>query len=112
MLCLGIEGTAEKLGAGIVSSKGKILANIVKHHTPKEGIHPREAAQHHADNLPLLIKDALKKAELTLEDIDLVAFSQGPGLGPCLRVSAIAARTISISKKSASHRCEPLHSSP
>lgn len=98
MLCLGIEGTAEKLGVGIVDSEGDILTNAVKHHIPKEGIHPREAAQHHADNLPGLIKAALNKAERSLDDIDLVVFSQGPGLGPCLRVAAIAARTISVSK--------------
>ncbi len=98
MLCLGIEGTAEKLGVGIVSSEGEILANTLKHHIPKEGIHPREAAGHHADNLPRLIAEALKSAALKLGEIDLVAFSQGPGLGPCLRVAAIAARTISVSK--------------
>jgi N6-L-threonylcarbamoyladenine synthase/protein kinase Bud32 len=98
MLCLGIEGTAEKLGVGIVSSDGEVLANALKQHIPREGIHPREAAAHHADNLPNLIKSALKKAELSLGDIDLVAFSQGPGLGPCLRVAAITARTISVSK--------------
>jgi N6-L-threonylcarbamoyladenine synthase/protein kinase Bud32 len=98
MLCLGIEGTAEKLGAGIVSSDGEVRANVVKHHTPKEGIHPREAAQHHADNLPKVIKEALNDADCSLEEIDVVAFSQGPGLGPCLRTAAIAARTISLSK--------------
>lgn len=98
MLCLGIEGTAEKLGVGIVDSDGKVLANVLKQHIPTEGIHPREAAAHHADNLPNLIKSAIKKAELALADIDIVAFSQGPGLGPCLRVAAITARTISVSK--------------
>ncbi|RMF89541.1 MAG: bifunctional N(6)-L-threonylcarbamoyladenine synthase/serine/threonine protein kinase [Methanobacteriota archaeon] len=98
MLCLGIEGTAEKLGAGVVSSEGRILANVVKHHTPKEGIHPREAAQHHAENLPRVIKKALEEAGRSLDEIGLVAFSQGPGLGPCLRTAAIAARTISLSK--------------
>ncbi len=98
MLCLGIECTAEKLGVGIVDSEGTILANALKQHIPKEGIHPREAAQHHADHLPDLIRSALKTAGLNLGDIDLVAFSQGPGLGPCLRVAAITARTISLTK--------------
>ena len=100
MLCLGIEGTAEKLGVGIVSSEGNVLSNELKQHIPNRGgIHPREAAQHHADNLPGIIKKALKTAELTLNEIDLIAFSKGPGLGPCLRTAAIAARTISVSKK-------------
>jgi N6-L-threonylcarbamoyladenine synthase/protein kinase Bud32 len=98
MLCIGIEGTAEKLGVGIVSFDGKIFSNALNQHMPKEGIHPREAAEHHANNLPKLIKTSLEKADLSLNDIDLVAFSQGPGLGPCLRVAAVAARTISLSK--------------
>ncbi|MEE8403674.1 MAG: bifunctional N(6)-L-threonylcarbamoyladenine synthase/serine/threonine protein kinase [Candidatus Hydrothermarchaeaceae archaeon] len=96
MICLGIEGTAEKLGIGIISDGGEILANVTKHQTLVTGIHPREAAQHHADNMRGVLDTALKEAKLDLKDIDLVAFSQGPGLGPCLRVAAVSARTISL----------------
>ncbi len=97
MICLGIEGTAEKLGVGIVSMDGEILANVVKHQPLFGGIHPREAAQHHAENIKDVLKEALKKAGLDIKDIELVAFSKGPGMGPCLRVAAISARTISLS---------------
>ncbi len=99
LICLGIEGTAEKLGAGIVSSSGEILANVVKHHSLVGGIHPREAAQHHAENMKATLEEALQNASIGLGDIDIVAFSQGPGLGPCLRVAAVSARTISLAKK-------------
>lgn len=99
MICLGIEGTAEKLGAGIASSDGEIFANVSRHMKLTAGIHPREAAQHHADNLDIVIKNALEKAGMSLDDIEVVAFSQGPGLGPCLRVVAVAARTISLMKR-------------
>ncbi len=97
--CLGIEGTAEKLGIGIVTSSGRILANVVRQQALKAqaGIHPREAAQHHAEHVPQVIRAALKKAGISLEDIDLIAFSRGPGLGPCLRVAAVSARTLSLS---------------
>lgn len=98
MICLGIEGTAEKLGVGIVTFDGKILANETKHQALIEGIHPREAARHHAENIDKLLAKALKKANLCLDDIDVVAFSMGPGLGPCLRVVAVAARTIALMK--------------
>ncbi len=96
MICLGIEATAEKLGVGIVSKEGEILANITKYKPLIEGIHPREAAQHHAENIKPLIIKALQKAGLTLKDIDLISFSQGPGLGPSLRVAAVAARTLAL----------------
>jgi N6-L-threonylcarbamoyladenine synthase/protein kinase Bud32 len=98
MICIGIEGTAEKLGVGIVSSQGKILANITKHQPLVKGIHPREAAQHHAENIKDVLGKAMKKSKISLDDINLVAFSQGPGLGPCLRVTAVCARTISLAK--------------
>ncbi len=99
MICLGIEGTAQKLGVGIVDDSGNILANEGKIQKIKEGIHPREAAQHHAENLKPLIERAIEKAGISLRDIDLIAFSQGPGLGPCLRVVAVAARTLSLMLK-------------
>lgn len=96
MKCLGIEATAEKLGVGIVTEEGEILANVVKYQPLVGGIHPREAARHHADNIKEVIKRALKISGVSLEDIDLVAFSRGPGLGPCLRVAAVAARTLAL----------------
>lgn len=97
MITLGIEGTAHTVGVGIARDDGEILANIWKTYVPEEGIHPREAANHHANNIVSLISKALKEADLTKEDIDLIAFSQGPGLGPCLRTVATAARSLSLS---------------
>ncbi len=98
MLCLGIEGTAHTVGVGIVDRDCTILANIQDMYKPLEGgIHPREAANHHADCLIHLVKKSLKVAGKEFGDMDLVAFSKGPGLGPCLRTVATAARALSLS---------------
>ena len=98
MLCLGIEGTAHTVGVGIVDENCNILSNLTDMYEPLEGgIHPREAANHHADVLIHLVKKSLKSAGKRFEDIDLVAFSQGPGLGPCLRTVATGARALAIS---------------
>ena len=95
MLCLGIEGTAHTFGVGIVNSRGKVLANASKTYVPaKGGIHPREAAQFHAANARAVLNEALQRANVKLKDIGIVAFSQGPGLGPCLRTAATAARAL------------------
>jgi N6-L-threonylcarbamoyladenine synthase/protein kinase Bud32 len=95
MLCLGIECTAHTFGVGIAGSNGKILANISRTYVPEEGgIHPRDAAQFHATNARTTLDGALKKAKISLEDVGLIAFSLGPGLGPCLRTAATAARAI------------------
>lgn len=98
MICLGIEGTAHTAGVGVVDEKGQVLANVIDMISGESGgIHPREAANHHVKVLPDLIDKALAEAKLRHSDIDLVAFSQGPGLGPCLRTAATAARALSLS---------------
>jgi N6-L-threonylcarbamoyladenine synthase/protein kinase Bud32 len=95
--CLGIESTADDFGAAIVSFEGNILSNINDAYLPKEGgIHPREAARHHAEISEKVITKALDNAKITSQDISLVAFSQGPGLGPCLRTGATAARALAV----------------
>jgi N6-L-threonylcarbamoyladenine synthase/protein kinase Bud32 len=97
MLCLGIEGTAHTFGIGVVDSKGRILANAAKTHMPEHGgIHPREAAQFHAANARSVLNEALRLAKMEVDEIDLIAFSQGPGLGPVLRTAATAARALSV----------------
>ncbi len=96
MIALGIEGTAHTISCGIVDDQG-ILGNASStYENPKGGIHPREAAVHHAENVSKVIRIALEKSGVGMSEIDLVAFSRGPGLGPCLRIAATAARTISI----------------
>lgn len=96
MLTLGIEGTAHTLGVGIADSEKKILANVLDMYRPAEGgLHPREAANHHADVVTGLISKALDEAGTSIKDIELISFSKGPGLGPCLRVAGTAARALS-----------------
>jgi len=101
MICLGIEGTAHTIGVGVIEDIGKkcnVLSNIIKIYRPKEGgIHPREAANHHASYVANLIEESAEKAQVDFTDIDLVSFSKGPGLGPCLRTAATAARALSLS---------------
>ncbi|MDD2666828.1 MAG: bifunctional N(6)-L-threonylcarbamoyladenine synthase/serine/threonine protein kinase [Methanocellales archaeon] len=92
---LGIEGTAWNLSAAIVD-RTNIVAEAESQYLPqKGGLHPRMAAQHHASNIGDLIKKVL--AEGAGKDLSAVAFSQGPGFGPCLRTIATAARALSLS---------------
>jgi len=96
MIVLGIEGTAHTVGVGIVTEKN-VLANVSHMYRPPEGgIHPREAANHHVQYLPKLLKEAFRIANIKPEEIDGISFSQGPGLGPCLRTVATAARVMSL----------------
>ena len=92
-IILGIESTAHTAGVGIITSEGQILSNQRSMYIPEEGgIHPREAAIHHSDNFPVLFEKAFQEAKLKPSDISLVSYARGPGLGPCLRTGATAAR--------------------
>ncbi len=98
LIAIGIESSADKLGVGIVDSEGSILANNVRTYKPGIGLGviPRDAAQHHSDNVPELIKLGIEQAGINKSDIDIVCFTQGSGMGPCLRVDAVAARTLAL----------------
>jgi len=102
MIVLGIESTAHTFGIGIVRD-GKIIANVKNTYiTQSGGIIPKEAAKHHHEVKEQIYSDALNKAGIEdpksedlgqsksykklfdEKDIDAIAFSQGPGLAPCL----------------------------
>jgi N6-L-threonylcarbamoyladenine synthase len=96
MICLGIESTAHTFGVGIINDKGKILANVKDSYTTeKGGIHPTEAKLHHIKKADQVIYDALDFAGISLEDVDLVSFSQAPGMAPCLVIGMEKAKEIS-----------------
>lgn len=100
MLCLGIESTAHTFSCAILEkrgSKGKILSDVRRIYRPPEGqgIHPREASRHHIEASSQVLGECIKNANLKISDIDMISYAAGPGLGPCLRVAGVIARTIS-----------------
>ncbi|PIO05921.1 UGMP family protein [Candidatus Micrarchaeota archaeon CG08_land_8_20_14_0_20_59_11] len=95
MLCLGIESTAHTFGAAVVDGKGKILSNERSVYTSEgKGIVPREVARWHEEKKDGVITVALEKAGITLGDVELVAYSRGPGIGNCLAVGLKAAEAL------------------
>ena len=94
---LGIESTAHTASVGVVDEQANVLGLASEMYRPQTGgIHPREAANHHVEWLPRLVRAALESSHLRSSEIDAVAFAQGPGLGPCLRAGATAARTLAL----------------
>ena len=99
MLGLGIESTAHTFSCAILEKKGKngkILSDIRKIYRPPdgEGIHPREASRHHAENSPEVLSECLQEAGVKMNDLDIISYAAGPGLGPCLRIGAVVARSL------------------
>jgi len=99
MLGLGIESTAHTFSCAIIEkkgNKGKILSDVRKIYRPAsgEGIHPREASRHHIENSSSVLSESLHEAKISIKDLDIISYAAGPGLGPCLRVGAVVARSL------------------
>ena len=100
MLGLGIESTAHTFSCAIIEKKGKkgkILSDVRKIFRPEagQGIHPREASRHHIEHSSSVLSECLKDADVSVQDLDIISYAAGPGLGPCLRVGAVVARSLS-----------------
>src|SRR6056297_3146644 len=92
MRILGVEGTAWAASAAVHDTETESTFIETDAYQPDSGgIHPREAAEHMGDAIPAVIATALDEAT---GPIDAVAFSRGPGLGPCLRIVGTAARSL------------------
>lgn len=96
MICLGIESTAHTFGSSLVGDQGKIIANVNSSYKPPTGagFHPRKVAEHHAEVSDSIIEKTLQSSHGKQIEPDIIAYSAGPGLGPCLRIGATAARAI------------------
>ena len=103
MISLGLEGSANKLGIGIISHPSPtkpplILANL--RHTyvapPGAGFLPKDTAKHHRAWVVRLVKRALQQSGVKIEDIDVICYTKGPGMGAPLQSVAVAARTLAL----------------
>jgi len=99
---LGIEGTAWAASAALFDAEtDEVVIETDAYQPDSGGIHPREASEHMHDAIPKVVGRVLEHARETHDGpaseppVDAVAFSRGPGLGPCLRVVGTAARALS-----------------
>ncbi|MEK6823764.1 MAG: KEOPS complex N(6)-L-threonylcarbamoyladenine synthase Kae1 [Nanoarchaeota archaeon] len=98
-IILGVESTAHTFGVGVVKN-GKILSNVISNFTTKKGgLIPMDVAKHHFEKKHEVYFEALSKAKISEEEIDAIAFSQGPGLAPCLLEGLKFVKELSIKLK-------------
>ncbi|XP_073852974.1 tRNA N6-adenosine threonylcarbamoyltransferase isoform X3 [Macaca fascicularis] len=92
---LGFEGSANKIGVGVVRD-GKVLANPRRTYVtpPGTGFLPGDTARHHRAVILDLLQEALTESGLTSQDIDCIAYTKGPGMGAPLVSVAVVARTV------------------
>lgn len=97
MPVLGIESSAHTLGLGIVDN-GRVIANEkIMFPIGNQGIIPAKTADFHASNSAEIIRRVFSSSKFNPDDIDGVGYTKGPGLGPCLRIGQLMARTFAES---------------
>ena len=97
-LILAIESSCDETACAIVRDGKEILSNIVSSqinvHTRYGGVVPEVASRIHVENISTVITEALEAAGVTMDEIDAVAYTRGPGLIGSLHVGVQAAKTI------------------
>lgn len=100
MIILGIESTAHTFGIGIIDSVSKkILFNEKSQFKGKEGMDLRKLSDFHVANFDLVLKNVkifLESKKMSFDDIDLISFSRGPGIGNSLKIGALCAKTLAL----------------
>ncbi len=99
-LMLGIETSCDETAAAVVETGGRIRSNVIYsqivHHAPYGGVVPEVAARLHAERLPDLIEEALRRAAVEWGDLAGVAVTSGPGLATSLLVGVAAGKALAL----------------
>ena len=102
MHILGIESSCDETAAAILRDDQAVLASTVNSqvaiHALYGGVVPELASRQHLLNIYPVVAEALRQAELSLEQIDLLAVTQGPGLVGCLLVGHSFAKALSLAR--------------
>lgn len=102
-LILAIESSCDETAASVVKNGREILSNIISSqialHTLYGGVVPEIASRKHIEKINQVIEEALKQAQVTLEDIDAVGVTYGPGLVGALLVGVAEAKAIAYAAK-------------
>ncbi|MBP3853248.1 MAG: tRNA (adenosine(37)-N6)-threonylcarbamoyltransferase complex transferase subunit TsaD, partial [Erysipelotrichaceae bacterium] len=100
MIVLGIESSCDETAVAVVKNKKEVCSSIVASqidiHKEFGGVVPEVASRIHIENISYCIQQALKEAGITMEQVDAVAVTKGPGLIGCLHVGVQAAKTLAF----------------
>src|SRR3954469_5511227 len=100
-LILGLETSCDDTCAAVVTGAGEVRSNVISSqgiHDAYGGVVPEIASRHHLELVNAAVDDALRRADATLDDIDLVAVTQGPGLVGALLVGVATAKGLAAAR--------------
>jgi N6-L-threonylcarbamoyladenine synthase len=102
-LILGVETSCDETAAALVTDEGEIRSSVVSSqaelHARYGGVVPEVASRRHLELVTPVIREALAEADATLEDVDRIAVTQGPGLIGALLVGLAAAKAVAWSRR-------------
>lgn len=102
VLILAIESSCDETAAAVVKNGREVLSNVINTqiaiHTEYGGVVPEIASRKHIENINPVIKKALEDAGVTLDDIDAIGVTYGPGLVGALLVGVAEAKAIAFAK--------------
>src|SRR5437588_7452376 len=102
-MILGLETSCDETAAALVSRDGRLLTNVVSSqadlHARYGGVVPEVASRRHLELVTPVIREALGEASASLDDVDRIAVTQGPGLIGALLVGVAAAKALAWSRR-------------
>ncbi len=101
-MILAVETSCDDTCVALITPEGEILANVISSqavHDRFGGVVPEIASRHHLALLPAVLDEALRTADVTLDDVSLVAATRGPGLVAALLVGFCAAKSLAAARE-------------
>ena len=103
IVILGIESSCDETAAAVVRNGREVLSNVISSqialHTLYGGVVPEIASRKHIEKINVVIEQALSEAQMTLDDLDAIGVTYGPGLVGALLVGVSEAKAIAYAKK-------------
>ncbi|QII23561.1 tRNA (adenosine(37)-N6)-threonylcarbamoyltransferase complex transferase subunit TsaD [Bacillus altitudinis] len=97
---LGIETSCDETAASIVKNGKEIVANVVasqiESHKRFGGVVPEIASRHHVEQMTIVLEEVMTQANMTFQDLDAIAVTEGPGLVGALLIGVNAAKALSF----------------
>jgi len=102
-LILGLETSCDETAAAVITPEGRILSNIVSSqadlHARYGGVVPEVASRRHLELVTPVVQEAMAEAETSLDEVDLIGVTAGPGLIGALLVGVAAAKAIAWARR-------------
>ncbi|MFP3121465.1 tRNA (adenosine(37)-N6)-threonylcarbamoyltransferase complex transferase subunit TsaD [Ectobacillus funiculus] len=99
-IILGIETSCDETAVAVVKNGHEILSNVVasqiESHKRFGGVVPEIASRHHVEQITVVLEEALRQADVTFQDIDAIAVTEGPGLVGALLIGVNAAKAVAF----------------